>query len=304
MKRFLKFLCMCLVMNMADPVAEAAMPTKSDLVIVSSTDNKPVTAGQMTKKLAGYDVVFFGEFHDQDVLHALEYDVLKQLYAIYGDKLVLSLEMFEADTQPVLNKYLAGEVSEADFLADSRPWPRYQADYRPMVEFAKIHKLPVLASNVPRFLAAKMAKAGTLENIEAEYRPYLPAKTSAPEGKYKEKFTAYMSKGQGKMQLPPHMVDQVFAAQCLKDDKMAESIFYYLQNNKDKVVYHVNGCFHSDGHLGTVERLEALDPSLKVGVITSKDMPADKNYRKNHDDAKKDGEYVVYFPRVEKQEEK
>lgn len=49
LKRFLKFLCMCLVMNMADPVAEAALPT-TDLVIVSSTDDKPVAAGQMTEK--------------------------------------------------------------------------------------------------------------------------------------------------------------------------------------------------------------------------------------------------------------
>lgn len=51
---------------------------------------------------------------------------------------------------------------------------------------------------------------------------------------------------------------------------MAESIFYYWQDNQDKVIFHINGCFHSDGHLGTVEKLEALNPALKVGVITLK----------------------------------
>lgn len=81
----------------------------------------------------------------------------------------------------------------------------------------------------------------------------------------------------------------------------AESIFYYWQDNQDKVIFHINGCFHSDGHLGTVEKLEALNPALKVGVITPKDMPESKNYMETYADDKKDGEYIIYFPRVEKE---
>lgn len=63
--------------------------------------------------------------------------MLQQLYAIHGDKLVLSLEMFEADNQSVLNEYLDGKITEDEFLAKSRPWPRYKTDYRQLVEFAK-----------------------------------------------------------------------------------------------------------------------------------------------------------------------
>ena len=230
----------------------------------------------MAENFVDYDVVFFGEFHDQDVLHELEYEMLQQLYAIHGDKLVLSLEMFEADNQFVLNEYLAGRITEEEFLAKSRPWPRYKTDYRQLVEFAKAHKLPVLASNIPRFLAAKLAKEGTLAAVAELDKQYLPVRTYAPAGKYKEKFAAYMTKGQTPMRIPQERIDQVFAAQCIKDDKMAESIFYYWQDNQDKVIFHINGCFHSDGHLGTVEKLEALNPALKVGVITPKDMPESK----------------------------
>ena len=67
-----------------------------------------------------------------------------------------------------------------------------------------------------------------------------------------------------------------------------------------RLIFHINGCFHSDGHLGTVEKLEALNPALKVGVITPKDMPESKNYMETYADDKKDGEYIIYFPRVEK----
>ena len=153
MKRFLKFLCMCLIMSMAES-AHAALPTVKDTVIISTADRKAVTLAEMAENFVDYDVVFFGEFHDQDVLHELEYEMLQQLYAIHGDKLVLSLEMFEADNQSVLNEYLDGKITEDEFLAKSRPWPRYKTDYRQLVEFAKTHKLPVLASNIPRFLAA------------------------------------------------------------------------------------------------------------------------------------------------------
>lgn len=101
------------------------------------------------------------------------------------------------------------------------------------------------------------------------------------------------------MRVLPALLNQVFAAQCIKDDKMAESIYYYLEKNKDKVVLHINGCFHSDGHLGTVEKLEALNPAVKTAVITPKDMPADKNYRSQIARDKQDGEYIVYFTRVD-----
>ena len=300
MKRFLKFLCMCLIMSMAES-AHAALPTVKDTVIISAADRKDVNLAEMAENFVDYDVVFFGEFHDQDVLHELEYEMLQQLYAIHGDKLVLSLEMFEADNQFVLNEYLAGRITEEEFLAKSRPWPRYKTDYRQLVEFAKAHKLPVLASNIPRFLAAKLVKEGTLAAVAELDKQYLPVRTYAPAGKYKEKFAAYMTKGQTPMRIPQERIDQVFAAQCIKDDKMAESIFYYWQDNQDKVIFHINGCFHSDGHLGTVEKLEALNPALKVGVITPKDMPESKNYMETYADDKKDGEYIIYFPRVEKE---
>lgn len=98
-----------------------------------------------------------------------------------------------------------------------------------------------------------MAKEGTLAAVAELDKQYLPVRTYAPAGKYKEKFAAYMTKGQTPMRIPQERIDQVFAAQCIKDDKMAESIFYYWQDNQDKVIFHINGCFHSDGHLGTVE---------------------------------------------------
>ncbi|MBP2630476.1 MAG: hemo-binding uptake, Tiki superfamily, ChaN [Firmicutes bacterium] len=49
---------------------------------------------------------------------------------------------------------------------------------------------------------------------------------------------------------------------------MAESIAHYIKQNPAKKVLHVQGDFHSHNRLGVVEKLQALEPTLKIGVIT------------------------------------
>ena len=61
MKRFLKFLCMCLIMSMAES-AHAALPTVKDTVIISAADRKAVTLAEMAENFVDYDVVFFGKY--------------------------------------------------------------------------------------------------------------------------------------------------------------------------------------------------------------------------------------------------
>lgn len=251
---------------------------------------KELNAAQLAKRLQKYDVVFFGEFHDQGEIHAAEAELLQAMHKLQGDKLALSMEMFEADNQEKLDKFLAGDLSEEDFLATSRPWPRYKTDYAPLVNFAKEQKMPVLAANVPRFLAAHVAKNnGSVAGIEEQYLQFLPKHTYAPEGAYKDKFYAQMSSPAAPMKMSPARLAAVYAAQCLKDDKMAESIAEFSDAHQDMQILHINGCFHSDAHLGTTQKLEALRPRLKVAVIT----PLERKQK----GVKPAGDFVVWFDR-------
>lgn len=270
-------LCMC--------VGAASAAQFSD-----AGSGKELNAAQLAKRLQKYDVVFFGEFHDQGEIHAAEAELLQAMHKLQGDKLALSMEMFEADNQDKLDKFLAGDLSEEDFLATSRPWPRYKTDYAPLVNFAKEQKMPVLAANVPRFLAAHVAKNnGSVAGIEEQYLQILPKHTYAPEGAYKDKFYAQMTSPEAPMKMPLQRLAAVYAAQCLKDDKMAESIAAFSDAHKEMQVLHINGCFHSDAHLGTTQKLEALRPRLKVAVIT----PLERKQK----GVKPAGDFVVWFDR-------
>lgn len=249
-----------------------------------------LSARQLAQKLSQYDVVFFGEYHDQGEIHQAELELLQAIHKVKGEKLALSMEMFEADNQTKLNDFLAGSLSEEDFLATSRPWPNYKTDYAPLVNFAKEKKMPVIAANVPRFLAAHVAKNNaSTEGVEAQYQQWLPKHTYAPEGAYKDKFYAQMSSPAAPMKMPPQRLAAVYAAQCLKDDKMAESIAAFSDEHKNMQVLHINGCFHSDAYLGTAQKLEALRPKLKVAVIT----PLERKQK----GVQPAGDFVVWFDR-------
>lgn len=211
-------------------------------------------------ELARHDVVFLGEQHDNAVGHAVELAVLEGLHERRPD-VVLAMEMFERDVQPVLDGWLAGEVDDDKFLAESRPWPNYATDYRPLLEFAKENKLRVIAANAPRDLARKASSKGANEVLGS---PDVAASTSTPDGPYRTKFMAQIGSHPG---VTPAMVNGFFVAQCLKDDTMAESIVRAFDGDNRPLVVHVAGDFHVAEHLGTVERVRWRRPDLKLAVI-------------------------------------
>lgn len=285
-----------IVFSLLSTMKAAAADEKASFVKAGTT--KVVTVRAMARDLKNYDVVVFGEYHDSQPIHDGELAVLKELYRLHGDNLVLSMEMFERDVQPVMNQYLAGDITEEAFLAASRPWPQYDTAYKPMVEFAKAKGIPVLTGNIPRRMASAYAKARSLDGIAKDDAQYLPKVHKAGSQAYREKFAATM-KGMngmpGGMQIPPQMIEPMFMAQCLKDDAMAESIADYRSNHPQSVIYHVVGNFHSEGHLGLVEKTESLRPDDKVAVIdtvhydSQKEAIADlaPQYAKN-------GEYLAF----------
>lgn len=96
--------------------------------------------------------------------HAASLDALQ---ALGTDQHVLALEhrlavgpQVEGGITALEGQYLGGTISEANFLAGSRPWDRYTTDYRALVELARVRGWPVVAANVPRRLASAVGRRG------------------------------------------------------------------------------------------------------------------------------------------------
>src|SRR5690625_119641 len=217
--------------------------------------------------LAEAEVVYFGELHNDSVTHEVQRALLEAL-GERSESVILSLEMFERDVQPLLDSYLAGEISEAEFLAGSRPWSNYPTDYRPLVELARERGWPVLAANVPRPLAAEVARGGldTLRALDPAERALVAEEIICPRDGYYERFVEVMGEHPG---MDDAMVTRFYEAQCIKDETMAESIVATLSAHPGTLIVHMNGAFHSDFGQGVPERVERRRSGTRALILTA-----------------------------------
>jgi uncharacterized iron-regulated protein len=229
----------------------------------------------MLADLVRADVIFVGEQHDDPNTHALEVAVLEGLlrrHAAVG----VGMEMFERDVQAAIDQYLRGASSEEQFLAASRPWPRYATDYRPIVELARSHRLTVIASNAPRRIATDVSKNG-LSSIDALGNDRgLAARDlqCATSGDYYNRFIEQMgghpSSAEPKSAETHAKIDRFFLAQCVKDETMAESVADAFRNapGPRATMVHFNGSFHTDYGEGAAEGTRRRLPGRRVAVIS------------------------------------
>jgi len=253
----------------------------------------------MLADLSKADVVLIGEQHDDRNTHRLELAVLEGLMRRRG-QLTLSLEMFERDAQQPLSAYLAGNLGEDEFLQQSRPWPRYATDYRPMIEFARAHGWPVIAANVPRRLASQVSKEGfgALEKLSPAERAYVAQAVDCPSDDYRKRFVATIGEhpmpGMEKMGADERnaLNERFYQAQCIKDETMAESIVA-ASGPGHPLIVHYNGSFHSDYTLGTAARVKRRLKNARVVVVSMIPVENLDTVKPSKDDRKL-ADYLVY----------
>ncbi|MFC7670035.1 ChaN family lipoprotein [Hymenobacter humi] len=229
---------------------------------------QPADYDQMLAELAQADVVLFGEQHNDVMAHWLELQVAKDLLRLKKPgQLVLGLEMFERDVQPLVAQYTAGTLADTAFERQARPWPNYATDYRPLLLFARQNKVPVVGTNVPRPFAQAVARGSlkALDKLPAVDRALLaplPLKVDYELPGYKN--MAAMFGGDGKAH--GGGAQNIIQAQALKDATMAHFIRASCQNGQ--TLLHLNGSYHSDRHDGIVAYLRQYAPKLRVKTLS------------------------------------
>ena len=278
------------------PVVTAYVPQR----VFDTRQNSFGDFESMLADLARADVVFVGEQHEDPNTHRLELALIEGLVRRHTP-VVLAMEMFERDVQPVLDQYAAGQIREEEFLAQSRPWPKYATDYRPLVEFARAHKLPIIASDVPRRIAADVSKTGiaVLDTLGNDRRLAARDLQCPTAGDYYDRFIEMMgshpTSGDTAAAESRARNDRFYLAQCLKDETMAESIVDAFQKaaGARTTIVHVNGAFHSDYGEGTAARTRRRLAGRRIAVVSILPIDDIDTERPDQDDVKL-GDYLVY----------
>jgi uncharacterized iron-regulated protein len=241
---------------------------------------KEVSLQDIATEAKNYDVIFYGEEHNDSVSHYAEKMLLAALYDQYNKGITLSMEMFDRDVQGVMNEYLTGSIREKDFKKDARVWSNYK-DYRPMVEFAKEKQLDVICANAPSRYTNLAGRKGekALVVLPAESKKYFaPLPYDTATGKYYQKLQemsghtmAPQQKDTGKAAMPVMMMPafDLVVAQSLWDATMAYSISEYMKTHPSKKIMQVNGKFHSEEGFAVVEQLKKYNPKAKILIISS-----------------------------------
>ncbi len=269
------------------------------VILMSFTSDKPayqifdkngkkVKYEKMIKALNKADVIFIGELHNNPISHWAELEITKDLFQKHTGGITLGAEMFESDNQIIIDEFLKGYFSGKKFEADARLWPNYDTDYKPLMSFAKEHKLNFIATNIPRRYASIVFSEGFegLEKLSPEAKRYI-----APlPPKYDPKVKCYadmieMGKKMG------HSSANFPKAQAIKDATMAHFIMQNLKNGK--LFIHYNGSYHSDNHEGIVWYLKNANPELKILTVSCIEQ---KEINKLNEQNKNLADYIFAIP--------
>jgi uncharacterized iron-regulated protein len=241
------------------------------------------------------DIIFFGESHNNPIIHWLQIELTKDLYKNLSENqskgkneksknnLLLGAEMFEADNQTILDEYLADIITEKNFEAEARLWNNYKTDYKPLVEFAKENNLVFVATNIPRRYASLVSKKGlsSLDSLTDDAKRFmmpLPVEVDLQLPAYSNMLKMmgiHSTDENGKVN---EGAANFAYAQAVKDATMAFRINEYYQKeskkaeNKNSIFLHFNGSYHSDNYESIIYYLKKYNPNLKIMTITAADQ--------------------------------
>ncbi|MBI3375478.1 MAG: ChaN family lipoprotein [Betaproteobacteria bacterium] len=132
---------------------------------------RPLSGAEALALASDRDIVLLGEKHDEYDHHAWQLQTLAALYAL-RPQMVIGFEAFPRRAQAVLDQWVAGELSEAQFLARSewdKVWSLSSRLYMPLFQFARINRIPMVALNVDRELTQQITQQGW-DGVPAERR--------------------------------------------------------------------------------------------------------------------------------------
>src|SRR5882757_8365689 len=124
---------------------------------------QPIDRGALFRDLvAKTAVVLLGESHTDADHHRWQLHTLAGLHG-RGGKLVIGFEAFPRRLQSVLGDWVEGKLTDEAFLKASewrQVWGYDAALYMPLFQFARLHRIPMIALNVERKLVARVGREG------------------------------------------------------------------------------------------------------------------------------------------------
>ena len=221
-------------------------------------------------------VIYIGESHTNYADHQLQLSIIR---AIHGQdpRLAIGMEMFPKTGQAVLDDFIGGRLTEREFLKNSHYFNVWKFDYRlyrDILNFARRHRLPVVALNVEKEIVSKVFKEGGATALSNAEKEAIPADRDLAIQGYRHRlekvFRFHPAQHQG-----PDLFPGFLQAQALWDETMAATAAAYLAGHPADRLIILAGKGHVVKDSGIPPRLSRRLPVAQAVVLNSDDQDSD-----------------------------
>lgn len=226
--------------------------------IVRADGPVEIDKAEMLADLRQAQVIFIGELHDNLGHHRAQLSIIE---ALQDDDapLAIGLEMFRSDSQPELDEWSEGSLSQAEFLPIYKNnWSMWE-EYRELFMHARDQRIKLLGLNIPRELTSKVARYG-FKSLSLEQRQFL----GDVQCQVNPEYAAYMRLAMGGH--GGHGSQYLFfcEAQLLWDTMMAARLVEFTRENPDYRVVVLAGSAHAWKYGIPRQMLESAEISYRV----------------------------------------
>lgn len=221
--------------------------------ILNSKTNTAAEFNTFLESLKTKGIIYIGELHQIPQVLSFQAAVLSGLLK-EGFKPAIGLEMFNVLQQGMLDYYMAGVIPSEQLsnLYELGPEGFALSHYIKIIEIARKNRLTAIGLNIPRSIAAAVAKHG-LDKRELEGFHLREDEIKNCSKQYKKSLSNIYRKH-------PHdeiTEENFILAQSIKDEMMAETIVHRITSDKAQIPFIViAGRGHMEYGLGIPERVK------------------------------------------------
>ena len=213
----------------------------------------------ISSNLKSSRVILVGESHTDYSHHLNQLAVIKTAYKKWGNNTSIGLEMVQQPYQQYLDDYIAGKISERDMLRGVQWYDRWKYDfrlYRPIFDFAKQHRIPLVALNIPREITKRVSKVG-ISGLNKTERSQLPKELDRSNPDYQARIKkVFGMHAHGGSKSNDKEFQKFLESQIAWDEGMAFNATKYLKKHPTKRMVVLAGIGHLINREGIPSRID------------------------------------------------
>jgi uncharacterized iron-regulated protein len=222
--------------------AASCLANRQDLSqpILDLNQSQQTMMSEVIPELMTNRIILVGEHHSQKAHHMAQLMVIRALHQS-GANVAIGLEMFRHNSQNALDRWIAGEMAENEFeRIYYENWNFPYSAYRPIFEYAKEKRIPLIGLNLPRKVTRQVSRRG-FQSLSKEEK----GKLSEVACRVDEAYMKYIRKAFGGHAHGNLNFTYFCEAQLVWDNAMAINTLDYLSTNPDAVVVVLTGTGHA-----------------------------------------------------------